>query len=127
MASLGSTAELRRHHGVRTNRVGTDYPRRSIIAGADASEDDVRRHTERLAGYLEDGSAPMTVFSDIDARDRNASRIKQFPVTIIGIDKEVTSTRAVVLLHTHVNGQNSSIPNALTRPLAARQRNAPSH
>lgn len=69
----------------------------------------------------------MTVFSDIDVRDRNTSQIKQVPATIIGIDKEVTSTRAVVLLHTHVNGQSSSTPNALTRPLAARQRNAPSH
>lgn len=82
----------------------------SIIAGVDASEDDVRRHTERLAGYLEDGSAPMTVFNDIDVRDRNTSQIKQFPATIIGIDKETTSTRAVVLLRTrpsqwHVNGQ----------------------
>jgi hypothetical protein len=82
----------------------------SIVAGASATDEDVRRHTERLAGYLNEGSAPMSVFNDIDVRDRNTSQIKQFPATVIGIDKEVTSTRAVVMLHTrpsqwHVNGQ----------------------
>jgi len=82
----------------------------AILAGTNGTDSDVKRHTERIAGYLSDGSLPMGAFKQIEDRDANTSKVDGFPATVIGMDKELTSTRGVVLLRTkpskyHPNGQ----------------------
>jgi len=84
----------------------------AIIAGPQGSDSDVKRHTERIATYLIDGSLPMSAFAAAEQKAQNTSQLKSFPATIIGIDKENTSTRAVLFLRTkpsehHPNGQET--------------------
>ncbi|MGN7187015.1 hypothetical protein [Microbacterium enclense] len=83
----------------------------AILAGPTGTEQDVASHVGRIAGYLSEGSLAMNAFAAIEKRDENVIKTKGgFPATIIGIDKETTSTRAVVLLKTkpskwHPNSQ----------------------
>lgn len=85
----------------------------ATVAGPNANDADVKSHVSRIAGYLSEGSLPMGAFADLERRDASTVKVKGFPATIIGMDKELTSTRGVVLLRTapskwHPNGQEFS-------------------
>lgn len=82
----------------------------AILAGPNGSDQDVAGHTSRIAGLLSEGSLPMNAFGQLEKRDAAVIKTQGFPATVIGIDRETTSTRGVVLLYTgpsdqHANGQ----------------------
>ncbi|MEK6311787.1 MAG: hypothetical protein V4755_13890, partial [Curtobacterium sp.] len=78
----------------------------ATVAGPNATDGEVKAHTHRIASYLSISSLPMAAFAELEKRDENAERKKPFPATVIGIDLETTSKRAVVFLRTRPSERN---------------------
>ncbi len=99
----------------------------ATVAGPNATDGDVKAHAERIAGYCMDGSIVMQAFAALDQREQNTSQVKSFPATVLGVDRETTSTRGVVFLKTrpseyHPNGQEFSRTERTDSESAARWR-----
>ncbi|SDH35179.1 hypothetical protein [Microbacterium sp. 77mftsu3.1] len=78
----------------------------ATVAGPTATPGDVAKHVTRIAGYLNPNSEVQRAFAQIDKVAENTVSSAGFVGTIIGIAKEESSKRGVVMFYTGESTHN---------------------
>lgn len=79
----------------------------AIIAGKDAAPEAVANEVKRLAGYMQEGSAVQYAFTDLAKQAERTTETKFLVGTLIGLGKESTSKRGVLVFRTKVHDEHA--------------------
>jgi hypothetical protein len=72
----------------------------ATIAGPAGTASDVQEHIKRIAGYLQPGSSVQYAFTELDKQAAVTTETKVLMGTLLGLGKETTSNRGIVIFRT---------------------------
>lgn len=79
----------------------------ALIAGKGATSDDVAGEVKRIAGFLQPGSAVQYAFTDLAKQAERTTETKHLIGTLLGLGKESTSNRGVLIFRTKVHDEHA--------------------